>query len=145
MLVGLVVEAVEREQARREQRAQMRARLMSTQDADKRLEKWAAWSVRDVSGGLGYPSHAAFLQVVAPSTRPLSGDEFLFSDPEEQETDRVVADLPELRRRVVRVHYLGDKSLTVAEKARRVRVPTKRWGEVFLETLQLVAYRLSGG
>lgn len=116
--------------------------MLTSDEADYRLRRWAAWEVRGKSGGLGFPRRCAFLRTV-PAGLPADVEVFDFCDAEELETDRVVSSLSVDRRRLIRKAYFSPDP--VEAKAKALRISRQRYYELLKETLELVAYRLSRG
>ena len=57
----------------------------------KRLDKWGLWASARDSGGVGYPSAAAFTRIGSRSTAPQAG--YLAADQEVNDTERAVQSL----------------------------------------------------
>lgn len=109
---------------------------------EERLENWANWALA-FSPGLGYPQRTTFARLYKPD----AGDVWEGIEPDEvqpviDEDDAVrveafVRALDGMRKRVVRVHYLGKVNTTVG--AKRVGLSRQQYTAVLDDIAKWVA------
>lgn len=62
---------------------------------DERLRRWATWSEKNLTGGLGFPSRSTLVRIMerTPRQETFSKNSLCYEDPEAEETEEAIISL----------------------------------------------------